>query len=188
MLAACAPMPGARRNPIVRPSPRRSIAAPLLAAHNRERAAVGSPPLAWDPALAAAAAGLCQPNWPARAAFAIRTRTQRPGQGENLWIGTRGAYPVEAMVGAWISERRLFRPGRFPDVSRTGRWSDVGHYTAIIWPATSHVGCGIGRSARWDVLVCRYAPAGNVDGVAVGRMGQEQARDPAGGGRRRGRW
>ena len=33
-----------------------NLAARLLAAHNRERAAVGVPPLRWDPALAASAA------------------------------------------------------------------------------------------------------------------------------------
>lgn len=144
------------------------IVGPLLAAHNRERVAVGAAPLVWDPALAAAAS-----DYAYRLARAGRLRhaprSQRPGQGENLWIGTRGAFPVEAMVGTWSVERRHFRRGRFPHVSRTGRWSDVGHYTAMIWPATSRFGCGLGRSARWDVLVCRYAPAGNVDGVAVGR-------------------
>ena len=72
------------------------------------------------------------------------------------------------MIGSWTDERRDFRRGRFPDTSRTGRWSDVGHYTAIVWPTTSRVGCAIGRSAQWDVLVCRYSPAGNVEGVILG--------------------
>ena len=50
--AACSSPPTPQQ-----PSPIRAtgIATPLLAAHNRERAAFGSPPLAWDPALAAAA-------------------------------------------------------------------------------------------------------------------------------------
>ena len=144
------------------------IVGPLLAAHHRERAAVGSAPLAWDPAMAAVASAYAA-QLAREGRLRHSFRSQRPGQGENLWIGTSGAYPVEAMVGAWASERRHFRPGRFPYVSRTGRWSDVGHYTAMIWPTTHRFGCGIGRSARWDVLVCRYAPAGNVDGVAVGR-------------------
>ena len=60
------------------------------------------------------------------------------------------------------------RPGRFPAVSRTGRWSDVGHFTAIVWPTNRRIGCAFGRSPRWDVLVCRYFPSGNFEGVAIG--------------------
>ena len=164
MLAACAPMPGASPRREYRPVP---IVGPLLSAHNRERAQVGSRPLAWDPALAVAATAYA--NQLAREGRLRHSPKQhRPGQGENLWLGTRGAYPVGTMVGSWTGERRVFRRGRFPDNSRTGRWSDVGHFTAIIWPTTSRVGCGIGRSARWEVLVCRYSPSGNVDGVAIG--------------------
>ena len=140
----------------------------MLEAHNRERAAFGSPPLAWDPALAAGAQSH---------AFYLASlgtlrhspRSARPGQGENLWIGTRGAYPLPSMVGTWASERRLFRPGRFPAISRTGNWADVGHYSQMVWPTTSRLGCALASSARWDVLVCRYSPPGNVDGVRIGR-------------------
>jgi hypothetical protein len=56
----------------------------------------------------------------------------------------------------------MFRAGRFPDVSATGNWADVGHYTQIIWPTTQRVGCSISRSVKDEVLVCRYWPAGNV--------------------------
>lgn len=138
----------------------------LLALHNRERAQVRVQPLGWDSRLASAAA-----------AFAAFLAQQgrifhsppggRPGQGENLWMGTRAAYSLEEMVGHWATERRLFRPGVFPDVSSSGHWSDVAHYTQIIWPGTSRVGCALGRSPASDVLVCRYAPAGNVVGQPI---------------------
>lgn len=147
-----------------RPDP---IAGPLLAAHNRERAAFGSPPLAWDPALAAGASVFAA-QLAREGRLRHAPRSQRPGQGENLWIGTARAFPVDAMVAGWIAERRHFRPGRFPHNSRTGRWSDVGHFTAMIWPTTTRFGCGVARSRRWDVLVCRYWPSGNVDGVMIG--------------------
>ncbi len=142
------------------------IVAPLLAAHNRERARFGSPPLAWDPYLAAGAAPYAD-QLAREGRLRHSPRAVRPGQGENLWIGTRGFFPLSAMIGSWTDERRLFRAGRFPDTSRTGRWSDVGHFTAIVWPTTTRVGCAIGQSARWEVLVCRYAPSGNIDGVAI---------------------
>ena len=152
------------------PSPIRAtgIATPLLASHTRERAAFGSPPLVWDPALAAAAQAYAGQLAPI-GRLQHSPRAARPGQGENLWIGTRGAYSLDAMAGTWAAERRQFRPGRFPATSRTGNWADVGHHTQMVWPTTSRLGCGLAGSARWDVLVCRYTPPGNVDGVQLGR-------------------
>ena len=34
----------------------------------------------------------------------------------------------------------------------------------MIWPTTTHVGCALASNARSDYLVCRYSPAGNIDG------------------------
>lgn len=136
----------------------------LLASHNAERAAVALPPLIWDPALAAAAASY----GPALAAHGMALphspRASRPGQRENLWVGTAGAYTPEQMVGTWISERRYFRSGVFPNVSTTGNWVDVAHYTTMVWPTTTRVGCAIYRARGFDYLVCRYSPPGNIDG------------------------
>ena len=83
-------------------------------------------------------------------------------------MGTRGAFSLEHMMGNWASEKSMFRPGIFPNVSTTGNWSDVGHYVQIVWPGTRRVGCGIRSSARDDYLVCRYAEPGNVIGERVG--------------------
>jgi hypothetical protein len=138
----------------------------LLALHNRERAAVGAPPLAWDPQLAAAAAAY-GPELARRGRLAHSPAESRAGQGENLWMGTRGAYSVEEMAGGWAEERRLFRPGTFPQVSSSGHWEDVAHYTQMIWTGTSRLGCAVHSSERWDFLICRYAPPGNVVGRAV---------------------
>lgn len=82
-------------------------------------------------------------------------------------MGTRGAFTAQQMVASWASEKARFRPGIFPAVSRTGNWADVGHYTQMIWPTTTHIGCAVASGARHDVLVCRYAPAGNIDGRRV---------------------
>lgn len=144
----------------------------ILAAHNRARAEVGAAPLAWDPALAAGAAQhavyLARTN-----SFDHSIRATRPGIGENLWMGTRRAYSVEAMIGGWLGERRYFRPGVFPGNSSTGNWLDVSHYTAMIWPTTTRVGCAVSNNARSEYLVCRYSPKGNIDGRSVGvRQGE----------------
>jgi len=100
--------------------------------------------------------------------FQHSNRSLRRGTGENLWMGTRGAFSVQAMVGGWASERRWFKPGIFPNVSRTGNWVDVGHYSQMIWPSTTRVGCALASTPRIDYLVCRYAGAGNIDGRPVG--------------------
>ena len=139
----------------------------ILAAHNRERVQVQVPSLAWDNALGTSAAAYAQ-QMAMTGAFQHSNRRARPGVGENLWMGTRGAFSVEQMVGAWASEKRMFRPGMFPDVTTTGNWADVGHYTQMIWPTTQRVGCALASTSRTDYLVCHYSPAGNIDGRPVG--------------------
>ena len=144
-----------------------NLAARLLAAHNRERAQVGAGPLRWDASLAAAAADYAR-TLSTLGRLEHSPRATRPGQSENLWRGTRGAYSPEQMVGYWTAERADFRPGIFPDVSRTGNWFDVSHYTQMIWRGTTGLGCAIYRDRRLDYLVCRYSPRGNIDGRRVG--------------------
>ena len=82
-------------------------------------------------------------------------------------MGTRGAYAPAQMVANWASEKMSFNRGIFPTVSRTGTWADVGHYSQMIWPTTTQVGCAVASSRNYDFLVCRYAPAGNIDGRRV---------------------
>ena len=137
----------------------------LLAAHNRERAAAGLPAMGWDPALAADAAA-----WGEELA-AIDDIEHSPDdpedpdpQGENLWLGTKGYFTPEIMVGAWIDEKKDFRAGVFPNVSATGDLDDVGHYTQLMWRDTGRVGCAVTESAQYEILVCRYLTAGNVEG------------------------
>ncbi len=72
------------------------------------------------------------------------------------------------MLNVWIMEKRNFVPGLFPNVSRTGNWADVGHFTQMVWPTTTSVGCGVQRGiGRFDWLICRYAPPGNRDGTSI---------------------
>lgn len=146
--------------------PLSAIASRLLAAHNRERALAGVPPLTWDPILAASAAAY-GPTLANLGRLQHSPRTARPTQSENLWMGPRGHYSPEQMVGSWAAERGDFRPGIFPNVSRTGNWLDVSHYTQMIWRTTTHVGCAVHSDRRWDFLVCRYSPKGNRDGQRV---------------------
>ena len=144
----------------------RSFDARLLLAQNAERQSLGLKPMRWDPQLAAAASAYAD-ELAATDEWEHSPDEDRPDQGENLWVGTRGAFTAEEMAGDWIAEKSVFRAGIFPDVSTTGRWEDVGHYTQIIWADTDRIGCGLSSSAEDDYLVCRYAHAGNVMGEAV---------------------
>jgi hypothetical protein len=138
----------------------------LLVSHNRERAIWGVAPLAWDQALVAEADRYA--TYMAQSGhWGHSNRATRPGQGENLWMGTRGAFSPEQMVNGWLSERRLYRAGVFPHVSRSGNWAEVGHYTQLIWRTTTKVGCAIRSSRSNDYLVCRYSPTGNIQGRPV---------------------
>ena len=143
-----------------------ALAQRLVAAHNAVRAGAGTPALSWDASLAAGAQAYAQ-QLAASGAFQHSDRRARPGIGENLWMGTSGAFSPEQMVGNWASEKQWFRPGIFPNVSRTGNWEQIGHYSQIIWRTTTRVGCGVAQGRGRDVLVCRYSPAGNVDGRPV---------------------
>ena len=135
----------------------------LLVSHNAERLRLGLPPLRWSPALANDAQNYAR-RLLARGTLEHASHAERRGQGENLWMGTAGAWNASAMVQMFIDERRYFRPATFPHVSLTGEWADVGHYTQIVWRETREVGCAIDSAKGQDVLVCRYFPAGNVQG------------------------
>lgn len=142
---------------------RSNLDARLLASHNRERTAMGIAPLAWNAALAADArefgAELAATN-----SFGHSEEDPDNPVGENLFAGTTGAYAPEAMVGAWIEEKKNFKPGVFPDNSRTGNLDDVGHYTQLMWRDTGTVGCAVVEGEELEYLVCRYAQVGNVEG------------------------
>ena len=136
----------------------------LLAAHNAERAAMGIPPLQWNDRLAADARVWAE-ELAATGKFEHSPDT--PGedpQGENLWAGTPRAFSPEAMVHLWVSEKRDYRPGVFPNNSRSGDIENVGHYTQLIWRASHQVGCASAVGEREEFLVCRYSEAGNVYG------------------------
>jgi hypothetical protein len=139
-----------------------------LSEHNVERARLGLKPLVWDTNLSADAARHAVKMARSGTFEHADQRNNKVAQGENLWMGTIGAYNASDMVGSWIEERTAFRPGIFPNVSKTGNWADIGHYTQLIWPDTKRVGCALAGNSSDEYLVCRYYPAGNVLGEKIG--------------------
>jgi hypothetical protein len=136
----------------------------LLVAHNQERADMGIAPLAWNDSLAADAR-----VWAKELAVTGRFEHSpdepgKPIEGENLWAGTPRAFSPEAMVHLWAAEKSDYRPGTFPNNSRSGDVERVGHFTQMIWRASRQVGCATAVGANEEFLVCRYSEAGNVYG------------------------
>lgn len=148
------------RNPLV-------LRSTVMRAHNEARRQFGVPPLVWDDALSRAAAVYAVLLARANRFEHDAQNGRNPKQGENLWMGTRGAYSYGEMIGLLIDERKYFRPGRFPYVSSTGNWSHVAHYTQIVWPTSQRVGCATASNRGNDFLVCRYLPAGNIVGTVL---------------------
>ena len=140
-----------------------------LRLHNQARQQFGVAPVAWSDQLAAEAMIHAQHM----ARTGIYGHDQTPGRrkkmGENLWRGQRGVFSYDVMVQVMVDEARLFRPGAFPNNSVNGNWVAVAHYTQIVWPTTTEIGCALASSTTTDYFVCRYAPTGNKDGVYLAR-------------------
>jgi len=135
--------------------------AEILAAHNKYRAEVGVAPLRWSQRLARGAQ-----LWAGEiAALAEMKHSGTSGVGENLamWWGSRPT--PRQLIGMWGREKQDFVPGPFPQVSRTGNWRTVAHYSQMVWRGTTAVGCGAASNSTGTVcLVCWYSPQGNYIG------------------------
>lgn len=134
----------------------------LLAEHNRVRAEVGVPPLAWSDRLAAYAG-----QWARHLAAEDCELAHRPPTGfwsgpygENLFMGTAGHYGVGDAVRGWESEKRHYRGKELTP----SNWRPIAHYTQMVWRATREVGCAGSLCRGRLILVCNYDPPGNVLG------------------------
>jgi hypothetical protein len=134
--------------------------------HNSEREAVHAPPLRWNFKLEWDATAYAQQL----AVTRQLVHAPREGRGierENLLQALPGWSP-DRMMQSWTMEKRDFTPGYFPNVARDGDWLNVAHYTQMIWPTTTDIGCGYATGGGYGWLVCRYSPGGNKDGKPVG--------------------
>ena len=155
--------PAAPAQPSAQPAG--SLQQRVLDIHNRERATIGSAPLRWNLQLEQDAAHHAQQL----ARTGQLTHAPREGRGivrENLSRGPLGWGPDQLMRN-WLNEKRYFHGGIYPNVC-TGGWSSCAHYTQVIWPGTTDVGCGAATGAGFSWFVCRYSPGGNKDGRRLG--------------------
>lgn len=135
------------------------------AAHNEVRAAHGVGPLSWDPALAAIAQGWADQCVDMEAPAGLidhnanRSATYPTYVGENIYASSGQASGVDA-VQSWVSEEQFY-----DYASNTCQGGQIcGHYTQVVWAATTMVGCGINNCAGLTYpssIVCDYGPGGN---------------------------
>ncbi|MGW8161696.1 MAG: pathogenesis-related family 1 protein [Desulfobulbales bacterium] len=152
----------------------RGVVTGMTDAHNRVRAELGLPPVAWSDELAQYAQ-----EWTEYliAENGCRVKHHRqPGKpshpyGENIYwasavemsTGEREVQQItpQHVVNEWVSEVQYY--DYKSNNCRIGR--SCGHYTQVVWKNTRHIGCGVAVCAdKSQVWVCNYDPPGNYVG------------------------
>jgi len=135
----------------------------MVDAHNAVRAQVGVGPLAWDAALG----DFAQRYVGTLAKSCDLQHSKDSGFGENLAAWSGNSPPARAIT-LWAEEKASYRsaggPFRNADMA-------AGHYTQVVWRATTHVGCGRTHCSKggvdWTLVSCNYSPPGNMMGARV---------------------
>jgi hypothetical protein len=147
----------------------------ILEIINRERAAVGVPPLVWSDTLAAGAQA-----W-ADYEASLNRSFHSPGNFRDYaeTIAESGPHnPIDVnatlipMLNFWINEKANYVPGT-PMEQDGGAPNYYWHYTQLVWRTTTEIGCGMATGSIQneygqvnDFLVCRFLPMGNFIGQA----------------------
>jgi hypothetical protein len=150
----------------------------IVEEHNAVRAMVQTatppPPVTWSADLAAYAQ-----QWTDMTCSSPRHRTNpslngKP-LGENLYAGFGGlsSNAGKQAVDGWAGEVACYTYGPFMrgdkcDMTCTSRMSSdgCGHYTQVVWRASTQIGCGVTTCGMQTEVICNYAPAGNYVGQA----------------------
>ncbi|KAK6534306.1 hypothetical protein TWF281_005634 [Arthrobotrys megalospora] len=146
------PKPSPQPAPKPAPAPAPAPVAPTsddqkcLDAHNKFRAAHGAPALSWNQEMADFARDKTQDC----------TMHHSGGPyGENLAFGYSD---VTAAITAWYDEKNQY------NAANPGFQMATGHFTQLIWKATSEIGCYNRQCGGSQYLMCEYKTPGNVVG------------------------
>ncbi|XP_058178513.1 Golgi-associated plant pathogenesis-related protein 1-like [Anopheles ziemanni] len=129
----------------------------VLDFHNVLRAKHSAEPLVLDPQI-------CQyaQQWANTLASKKVLQHRTNGKyGENLYA-LYGKTNVDAsqVVNAWYNEVKYYTFG----TSQPHNFSQVGHFTALVWKKSRKLGVGIAAKGTNVYVVCNYDPPGNVMG------------------------
>ena len=141
----------------------------MVTAHDKYRSMVGAPRLIWSASLATTAQAYADKLKVTRACKPEHSHTA--GIGENLYwasaivssndVSKLQAVTATQVTDSWGSEKENY--SQVTNTCATGK--ACGHYTQIIWKATTQIGCGNAVcSDNSQIWVCNYFPAGNVVG------------------------
>ena len=126
----------------------------ILAEHNRIRAEVEVPPLAWSDTVADGAQ-----RWADKLAQSCELKHNALSRyGQNLFMGTDGYYGVRDAALNWEEEKSQYHGGRIT----AENWHPSGHYTQMVWRLTQRLGCGKAICRGQVIVVCDYDPRGNI--------------------------
>ncbi len=154
------PEPAPEPAPEPQPAPQQGLTEAekeeFLTAHNTYRAQHCVPALTWSDEAATMAQAWAE-EIVASGIFQHSPSDRRMGHGENMAAG----YPTpQAVVDAWYSEVSDYT--YTPGLSQPQNFSDVGHFTQVVWANTQAVGCGRANGGPYNrYWVCNYYPPGN---------------------------
>merc|ERR1712117_186091 len=131
----------------------------LLDQHNAYRSTHGAPALQLDSTLNADAQAYAEKLLSGQASGHDTAELNAKSQGENLYWGwgSRGPPATTDASVAWYEE--VNNPGY--DFNNPGYTSGTGHFTQLVWVASTKVGFGVASDGNQKHVVARYSPRGN---------------------------
>ncbi|KAI4890044.1 hypothetical protein NFI96_014715, partial [Prochilodus magdalenae] len=151
------PQPANAKSDSIKPQPAvadESYKAKFLESHNEYRKKHGAPEVTYNEELCSTAQ-----KW-ADHLLSIKTlQHSETDDGENVyysWSSSPKKLTGAEAVESWYSEIKDY------DFSKPGFQSGTGHFTQVVWKATTEIGLGFATDGNTVFVVGQYRPAGNM--------------------------